>query len=758
MDIKNQKRTKENTHVMVRESVDLSRLRVIRRLVPPVAVAVAALILSGVEALFGVFPFAFALICAQSGFIMASSALIGAVLGASALDGGILIIGMLVGVYALRFASSYVTAKSFTVAKAFREPVMLRLATSVAASAAVSLSLLSGAGSTARVVATTAFALLSIPAFTASFIFAVSHDTKRSLKLAGLMGCLVAAGAALSQLSMPFDMTAVAAFFLSIVVTYKNGPAMGSAAGACLALTGEPMLLPIYILSSFAGALVFDFSKTAAVAAAALCGIGWSLYAGGLSALSRVLPEIIFAASAAAPLISCGLISRTPLFARKNEIYEENEGGDDKISKISDSFEAISKLLYNLSDRMSLPTSEQAERICSASRGKFCSGCILGCPEKEADSFFQSAVQSLSVRGRAGADLAPEALARRCHNIDAILDNINTGARIHAKMSDAGRKTQIFATDYKAVASLLREISSPERDGGRDSEGESALSESLRENGIRFTTVSVYGKRCRRVYVRGLSMPMEAGEEDIRRLAEEALGARLTSPEFSIDGGSISLAMRSKQIIKIDSGKFTSPYPGEKYSGDTAASFTNGEGYAYTLVSDGMGSGREAALTSGISGVYLEKLLSAGCPMKSTLELLNTFICGGENECFTTLDLMEADLYTGRASFIKSGAAPSFLIRDGKVFRLHSKTVPIGIIRALDAEMIKLSLRAGDTVIMMSDGVTGSYEICPWLYDLLQNGDLGSCSPKMVARVIGEAAIKAAEERDDITVVAMKVS
>jgi stage II sporulation protein E len=216
--------------------------------------------------------------------------------------------------------------------------------------------------------------------------------------------------------------------------------------------------------------------------------------------------------------------------------------------------------------------------------------------------------------------------------------------------------------------------------------------------------------------------------------------------------------MRSKQIIKIDSGKFTSPYPGEKYSGDTAASFANGEGYAYTLVSDGMGSGREAALTSGISGVYLEKLLSAGCPMKSTLELLNTFICGGENECFTTLDLMEADLYTGRASFIKSGAAPSFLIRDGKVFRLHSKTVPIGIIRALDAEMMKRSLIAGDTVIMMSDGVTGSYEICPWLYDLLQNGDLGSCSPKMVARVIGEAAIKAAEERDDITVVAMKVS
>ena len=40
--------------------------------------------------------------------------------------------------------------------------------------------------------------------------------------------------------------------------------------------------------------------------------------------------------------------------------------------------------------------------------------------------------------------------------------------------------------------------------------------------------------------------------------------------------------------------------------------------------------------------------------------MLNCFIRGSEGECFTTVDLMEADLLTGRARFIKSGAAPSF--------------------------------------------------------------------------------------------------
>ena len=143
--------------------------------------------------------------------------------------------------------------------------------------------------------------------------------------------------------------------------------------------------------------------------------------------------------------------------------------------------------------------------------------------------------------------------------------------------------------------------------------------------------------------------------------------------------------------------------------------------------------------------------------MKSALEMLNSFICGGEGECFTTVDLMEADLYTGKVSFIKSGAAPSFVLRDGKVFRLHSKTVPIGIIRALDAEIISFDVKEGDRIIMMSDGVTGSYEACPWLYELLESCELTELSPASAARRIGEAAAQATGKEDDITVAVLKI-
>ncbi len=184
--------------------------------------------------------------------------------------------------------------------------------------------------------------------------------------------------------------------------------------------------------------------------------------------------------------------------------------------------------------------------------------------------------------------------------------------------------------------------------------------------------------------------------------------------------------------------------------GDVITSF-EADGRYYMLISDGMGSGREAALTSSVAAMFLERMLSAGASMETSLKMLNKLIRAGERECSATIDLAEIDLNTGEAKFVKSGAAPSFVIRDGSIYRLQSKTVPIGIIRALDAEMIKFDVEDGDIIVMLSDGVARSFEECPWLLDMLSNdrdvleGDVKKAAEKIV---------RSAAERgspDDIT-------
>jgi len=307
------------------------------------------------------------------------------------------------------------------------------------------------------------------------------------------------------------------------------------------------------------------------------------------------------------------------------------------------------------------------------------------------------------------------------------------------------------------VANLMREMGEAEI-ALRDEDGEKRLSGELTSEGFTFSACSVWGKRLRRVYLRGIDPSgAGAGENDIRICAQRVLSARLSSPEFSIDGKHISASMHSLPVISLSHGRFSLRSGRDNRSGDSVCSFENEEGYFYTLVSDGMGSGTEAAQTSGITAYFLEKLLSAGCPMRSALELLNCFVRGAAGECFTTVDLMEADLYTGRARFIKSGAAPTFVIRGGQLYRIHSKTVPVGIMRALDAESVSFDLKAGDTVIMMTDGVTGSYEESPWLYELLSEGIRGIESPSVLARTVAETAAENTGREDDITVCVIKV-
>ncbi len=184
--------------------------------------------------------------------------------------------------------------------------------------------------------------------------------------------------------------------------------------------------------------------------------------------------------------------------------------------------------------------------------------------------------------------------------------------------------------------------------------------------------------------------------------------------------------------------------------GDVITSFESA-GKFYMLISDGMGSGREAALTSGVCATLLQRLIESGAGLETSLKMLNNIIRAGERECSATVDIAEIDLITGEAKFVKSGAAPSFVLRGGSIFRLQSKTVPIGIIRALDAEMIKFDVMPGDRVVMVSDGAARSYDEVPWLLDMMTSDEvILKGSPKeAAAKIVREAARRGAA--DDIT-------
>lgn len=142
--------------------------------------------------------------------------------------------------------------------------------------------------------------------------------------------------------------------------------------------------------------------------------------------------------------------------------------------------------------------------------------------------------------------------------------------------------------------------------------------------------------------------------------------------------------------------------------------------------------------------------------MSVVLELLNGFLRSRGGECFASIDLAELDLLSGKGCFVKSGAAPSYILRDNNLYKLQSKTLPIGILKDTDAEVINFELKDNDIIVMFSDGVASSLEDSVWLTGLLcfeLEDDLN-----IMAKKILEYAKKEVPKADDMTVALMRIT
>ena len=281
------------------------------------------------------------------------------------------------------------------------------------------------------------------------------------------------------------------------------------------------------------------------------------------------------------------------------------------------------------------------------------------------------------------------------------------------------------------------------------------LCAALESHGGFHGSVTVFGKRQKQILVSGSHWEgRRLSVDEIRILFEQLCCCRLSEPTFDFSSGQMTLQTHTERRFDAVFTSATLPGGGEM-SGDVIRSFENAEHYSYTLLSDGMGSGRTASMTAELTGVYLYELLSAGAASDTALKMLNQVIRQKGCECSATVDLLELDLLYGKASFIKSGAATSYVRRGNDVFRIRSKTMPIGLLRTMDAERIHFDLAAGDVIIMLSDGVSQVPEDAPWLVSLLSD-EFDDNLPAMAEKIIDAA--KSAGKNDDMTVGLVRIT
>lgn len=144
----------------------------------------------------------------------------------------------------------------------------------------------------------------------------------------------------------------------------------------------------------------------------------------------------------------------------------------------------------------------------------------------------------------------------------------------------------------------------------------------------------------------------------------------------------------------------------EKISGDTFFMTELPGGKKGIVLSDGMGSGEAALRESTMVVEMLEELLTAGFPVETAIQMMNTALVTGREELrFSTIDMSIFNLYKGTCEFIKAGASTTFIKRKDGVERLNSSTLPIGVLQNIEIHSVRKELSDGDFVIMVTDGV-----------------------------------------------------
>lgn len=223
--------------------------------------------------------------------------------------------------------------------------------------------------------------------------------------------------------------------------------------------------------------------------------------------------------------------------------------------------------------------------------------------------------------------------------------------------------------------------------------------------------------------------------------------------------GVTTLIFGEKPALRAAFGVAFRPAKGD-VSGDAVQQFCHANS-AHMVLCDGMGTGRPAAVDGNLAAELTARLLRAGFSAETAARLVNIALAlKGEEESSATLDLISVDLYTGVARLFKAGAAPGFVLQNGRCTAVCATSLPVGILGQVTAAQTSVRLQLGDIAVLVSDGMLQKGE--GWLQQKIAQVAGAYQTPQEIAQALVKQAhaYMAAEQThrpDDITVAVLQL-
>ena len=368
-----------------------------------------------------------------------------------------------------------------------------------------------------------------------------------------------------------------------------------------------------------------------------------------------------------------------------------------------------------------------------------CRRCTLRliCWEREYVNTFNAlndATAAMVARGKSMSEDFPRYFADRCIHFPAFLDAVNRELHglLYRRQYNARLRESRLAVckQYGELSVLLgRAAAELSCELVPDPAGQKKLRQYLSARGLELEHEvfrDEYGRLQARI--RGDGWREAAHAECIPEL-EELLGVPLRA-----EAAEDQLILVQLEPLMAVAGVAARKKDGETVSGDAGTYFKREDGTLCVLLCDGMGSGALANRESSLAVRLLEQFLQAGVETEHAILTLSSALGlrGEEEGGFTTIDLLEVDLFSGEGSVYKLGGAPTYIRHGNSVRKITGTALPagLGLGESGRPDCTRIRLEPGDYVLMVSDGVAGTGED-DWLCRRLKEfqGD----SPKELA-------------------------
>ena len=204
-------------------------------------------------------------------------------------------------------------------------------------------------------------------------------------------------------------------------------------------------------------------------------------------------------------------------------------------------------------------------------------------------------------------------------------------------------------------------------------------------------------------------LPNRKSIENLLKYLDETQDMQLSISR--VEKGRVELEETPVYSASVGTASLCADQSEDAVCGDTCVAKRCEGGRLLMVLCDGMGHGENAHAQSEKALELLMLLLEAGYTRRQAITAVNGIMlnASGEEECFTTVDLCDVDLWSGAVICEKLGACPTWVIRGDHLKKVEAPSLPLGIMEEAMPCHAEYTLHSGDILLMMSDGVTDAF-------------------------------------------------